>query len=167
MSSHTFPPPGPGSIRERAEAVCPLVREEAAASEGLGRLTDKVAGALLQAGLFSILLPESAGGLGGTRRDLFETVEAVAHADGSAGWCLSLCNSVNFVAWRGLRGEARAEVFGKGRLACWTALIPNTAWTEAPGGYRISGNWTYGSGSSFARWVLVTSMSRDAVGRNI
>ena len=34
-------------------------------------------------------------------------------------------------------------------------------------GARVSGNWTYGSGSSFARWVLVTSMSKDADGRNV
>ena len=62
MSSNSSSPPAPGSIRERAEALCALVREESAASERLGRLTDKVVGELLQAGLFSVLLPESAGG---------------------------------------------------------------------------------------------------------
>ena len=46
-------------------------------------------------------------------------------------------------------------------------MIPNATATEAPGGYRVSGNWTYGSGSSFAQWVVVTSMSRDAEGRNV
>jgi indole-3-acetate monooxygenase len=167
MLSNMSSPPSPASIRERAEALCPLVREESAASEKLGRLTDKVVGALLQAGLFSLLLPESTGGLGGTRRDLFEAAEALGRADGSTGWCLSLCNTVNFAAWRGLGDEGRADVFGHGPLACWTALIPNAAATGAPGGYRVSGNWTYGSGSSFAQWVLVTSMSRDAEGRNV
>jgi indole-3-acetate monooxygenase len=167
MSANNSSPPGPGSIRERAEALCPLVREESAASERLGRLTDKVVGGLLQAGLFSVLLPESAGGLGGTRRDFFEAAEALGRADGSAGWCISLCNTVNFVAWRGLGDEGRADVFGQGPLACWTGLVPNTASTATPGGYRVSGNWSYGSGSSFARWVLVTSMSKDAEGRNV
>jgi alkylation response protein AidB-like acyl-CoA dehydrogenase len=167
MSSNSSSPPSSGSIRERAEALCALVREESGASEKLGRLTDKVVGGLLQAGLFSVLLPESVGGLGGTRRDLFEAAEALGRADGSAGWCISLCNSVNFVAWRGLGDDGRAEVFGHGPLACWTALVPNAAWTATPGGYRVSGNWTYGSGSSFARWVLVTSMSKDAEGRNV
>jgi alkylation response protein AidB-like acyl-CoA dehydrogenase len=165
--SNSSSPPGAGSIRERAEALCPLVREESAASERLGRLTDEVAGALLQAGLFSLLLPESAGGLGGRRRDLFEAAEALGRADGSVGWCISLCNTVNFVAWRGLGDEGRAEVFGSGPSACWTGLLPNAVSTATPGGYRISGNWTYGSGSSFARWVLVTSMSKDAEGRKV
>jgi indole-3-acetate monooxygenase len=155
------------SIQARAEALSDLVRDEAASSERLGRLTDKLVDALLQAGLFSILLPEAAGGLGGTRRDMFDAAETLARADGSTGWCISLCNSVNFVAWRGLGEQGRTEVFGQGPLACWTSLIPNAAYTAAPGGYRISGNWTYGSGSSFARWVLVTSLSKDADGRNV
>ena len=167
MSSNSSSPPAPGSICERAEALCELVREESTVSERLGRLTDKVVGELLQAGLFSVLLPESAGGLGGTRRDLFEAAESLGRADGSTGWCISLCNTVNFAAWRGLGDEGRADVFGQVPLACWTALIPNAVWTTAPGGYRVSGNWTYGSGSSFARWVLVTSMSKDADGRNV
>jgi indole-3-acetate monooxygenase len=167
MWSNSSSPSGPGSIRERAEAVCALVREESAASERLGRLTDKVVDALLQAGLFSVLLPQSAGGLGGTRRDFFEAAEALGRADGSAGWCISLCNTVNFALWRGLGDEGRAEVFGQGPSASWTGLVPNTASTATPGGYRVSGNWTYGSGSSFARWALVTSMSQDTEGRKV
>jgi alkylation response protein AidB-like acyl-CoA dehydrogenase len=167
MSSNTSSPPVPGSIRERAEALCELVREEASASERLGRLTDKVVGALLQAGLFSILLPESAGGLGGTRLDFFEAAEALGRADGSTGWCITLCNSVNFVVWRGLGVEGRGEVFGQGPVACWTRLIPDAVSTTTLGGYRVSGKWTYGSGSSFARWVAVTSVSKDADGRNV
>ena len=72
----------------RARAISGLISEEALASERLGRLTDKVAAALLDANLFSILLPQADGGLGGTRVELFETVEEIARADGSAGWCV-------------------------------------------------------------------------------
>ena len=53
MSSNSSSPPAPGSICERAEALCELVREESTVSERLGRLTDKVVGELLEAGLFS------------------------------------------------------------------------------------------------------------------
>jgi alkylation response protein AidB-like acyl-CoA dehydrogenase len=167
MLSKSSTPSGPGSIRERAEALCALVREESAASERLGRLTDNIVGALMQAGLFSLLLPEAAGGLGGTRRDFFDAGEALGRADGSTGWCFSLCNMVNFATWRGLGDEGRAEVFGQGPVACWAALVPNAASTSTTGGYRVSGNWTYGSGSSCARWVSVTSLSKDAEGGNV
>jgi indole-3-acetate monooxygenase len=154
-------------IRGRAETLASLVREESASSERLGRLTDKVASSLLEEKLFSILLPQSEGGLGGTRRDLYEAAETLARADGSTGWCLSLCNSVNYVAWRGLTAEGRSDVFENGPVACWTCLIPDAVSIAAPGGYRITGKWTYVSGSSFARWALVTSASKTAGGQTI
>jgi alkylation response protein AidB-like acyl-CoA dehydrogenase len=63
-----------------------LISEEALAVERLGRLTDEVLAAMLGANLFSVLLPEADGGRGGTSGELFEAVEEIARADGSAGW---------------------------------------------------------------------------------
>jgi alkylation response protein AidB-like acyl-CoA dehydrogenase len=67
---------------ERARALNELIRREALESERLGRLTDKVAAALLEANLFSALVPEPDGGLGAGRAEFFETVEEVSRADG-------------------------------------------------------------------------------------
>ena len=50
---------------DRAKAISGLIDEEALAGEHLGRLTDKVAAALLDANLFSIRLPSADGGLNG------------------------------------------------------------------------------------------------------
>jgi len=54
----------------RARAISRLIDEEALASERLGRLTDRVAAALLEANLCSIRVPQADGGLGGTCVDL-------------------------------------------------------------------------------------------------
>jgi len=51
---------------DRAKAISDLIAEQALASERMGRLTDKVATALLDANLFSVLVPEAEGELGGT-----------------------------------------------------------------------------------------------------
>src|ERR1700730_5068730 len=51
---------------DRARAISGLISEEALASERLGRLTDKVAAALLDANLLSLLVARADGGLGGT-----------------------------------------------------------------------------------------------------
>ena len=72
---------------DRSCAISGLISEEALASERLGRLTDKVAAALLDANLLSILVPRADGGLGGTGVELFEAAEEIARADNSAGWC--------------------------------------------------------------------------------
>jgi hypothetical protein len=75
-------------VVEHARALNELIRRDAPQSERLGRLTDKVAAALLDANLFSTLLPQAAGGFGAGRAEFFETVEEISRADGSAGWRL-------------------------------------------------------------------------------
>jgi hypothetical protein len=39
-------------------------------------------------------------------------VEAVAKADGSAGWCLSVCATAAFVVSKAASAEVKQEVFG-------------------------------------------------------
>jgi alkylation response protein AidB-like acyl-CoA dehydrogenase len=69
---------------DRAKEISGLISDEALAAERLGRLTEKVAAAMLDANLFSIRLPREDGGLGGTGVELFEATEEIARADGSA-----------------------------------------------------------------------------------
>src|ERR1700676_552067 len=140
---------------DRAKAISGLISEEALASERLGRLADKAAAALLDANLFSILLPQADGGLGGTRVELFETVEEIARADGSAGWCVALCNGINAFIHKGAAAKARREIFGNGPVACWATLLPRGRSVEAEGGFCVSGDFSWGSGSSLACWVVV------------
>ncbi len=47
---------------ERANSLYGLISAEARAGEGAGRLTDRAANALLEAGLFSMLIAKSDGG---------------------------------------------------------------------------------------------------------
>ena len=128
-----------------------MISEEALASERLGRLTDKVATALLDANLFSILVPEADGGLGGTGVALFEAAEEIARADGSADWCVAICNAISGFVHKGVAAEARLEVFGNGPVACWATLLPKATSVEEKGGFRVSGNFAWGSGSSLSR----------------
>jgi alkylation response protein AidB-like acyl-CoA dehydrogenase len=82
---------------ERAKTIYDVISGEARKSELAGRLTDRAAQALLGAGLFSMMVARSNGGLEASRAEFFETVETVAKADGSAGWCLSVCATTAFV----------------------------------------------------------------------
>jgi alkylation response protein AidB-like acyl-CoA dehydrogenase len=147
---------------ERATALYNLISGEAAEGERQGRLTDRVATALLESGLLSIMVPQAAGGLGGSRVEFFQTIEAIARADGSAGWCASVCNTVSHSAFLGLPPEGWVEVFGCGPASCWTSLIPRAVFTEEPGGYRVSCPGSFGSGSSLSSWVLVAGNTGGA-----
>lgn len=145
-----------GSAIERARSLHELIDGEAAASESLGRLTGKVATALLEQGLFSLLLPPAAGGLGTHLPEYFETIEEVASADASTAWCMAICNATNLMFWRAGSEQGRAEVFGNGPVAMWTCLLPFAKSSPTQGGFRVSGKFGWGSGSALADWVLVT-----------
>jgi alkylation response protein AidB-like acyl-CoA dehydrogenase len=150
---------------ERARALHPLISGEALEGELAGRLTDRAAGALLDAGLFSILIARSDGGAEAGRAEFFEAVEAIAAADGSAGWCLAVCAVAAFVVSAAARPEARLEVFGDGPVALWTTLLEGARSTPAVGGYTVSGRFGWGSGSSFAGWVVVNEGFADNHGK--
>jgi alkylation response protein AidB-like acyl-CoA dehydrogenase len=154
-----------GRPLDRAKAISGLVSDEALASERLGRLTDKVAAALLDANLFSIRLPQADGGLGGTGVELFEATEEIARADGSAGWCMLISNAISTFVHKGATAKALREVFGNGPVACWATLLPKAKSVEDKGGFRVSGNFAWGSSSSLSRWVLVAEPLDERDGR--
>jgi hypothetical protein len=49
----------------------------------------------------------------------------------------------------------RGEVFGDDPVALWTSLLPRAQSIAVEAGYRVSGRFGWGSGSSLARWVMV------------
>jgi indole-3-acetate monooxygenase len=150
---------------DRARAISGLISEEALAAERLGRLTDKVATAMLDANLFSILLPAADGGLGGTSVELFEAVEEIGRADGSAGWCTAISNAISSFVHKGAAARARHEIFGDGPVAFWATLLPKATSVAEEGGYRVSGNFAWGSSSSLSRWVMVPARLEDRDGQ--
>ncbi len=150
---------------DRARAISGLVSEDALAGERLGRLTDRVAAAMLDSKLFSIRLPPEHGGLGGSGVELFEATEEIARADGSAGWCTLISNAVGAFVHIGADPKARCEIFGNGPVACWATLLPKAKSVEVNGGFRVSGNFSWGSSSSLSRWVMVAEPIADRGGR--
>ena len=141
---------------ERARSLHDLIDAEAPASEALGRLTDKVVAAMLEAEMFSLLLPATAGGSDLNLPDYFQTVEEIASADGSAAWCMAICNATSLMFHRAGPERGRQEVFANGAVPMWIGLVPRATSEAAAGGFRVSGQFGWGSGSSLADWVLVT-----------
>jgi alkylation response protein AidB-like acyl-CoA dehydrogenase len=55
-------------------------------------------------------------------------------------------------------------VFGNDPVACWATLLPKAKSVEVDGGFRVSGNFAWGSSSSLSRWVLVAEPLSDRDG---
>jgi alkylation response protein AidB-like acyl-CoA dehydrogenase len=110
------------------------------------------------------MVPAASGGLDASRVAFFEATEEIARADGSAGWCVGLCNGINVGIHHGGTSGLRREVFGRGPVSCWASALPRGRSEPEGDGFRLKGAFGFGSGSSTSRWVMVVSPLPDRDG---
>ncbi|MEM7363273.1 MAG: acyl-CoA dehydrogenase family protein, partial [Pseudomonadota bacterium] len=131
-----------------------------------GELPPKLATALKGAGLFRLLLPTALGGSQLPLPKYLRCIEAIAEADGSAGWCVGqggvFCNGAD-----GLPGEVADNIWGQNPDAVVATGTPgnNTA-TERDGDYYLNGHWRFASGCMHADWLGAMADITDADGRS-
>jgi indole-3-acetate monooxygenase len=143
-------PAGFGLI-ERARALAPLIGREADEIERTRRLTQPVVSALIENGLYRVLLPQSVGGAEAPPEVFMQMLEEVAKADASTAWCLGQC-SVCAMTAAYLDPDAAREIFAAptGILA-WGSIAHEVQ--VVPGGYRATARWDFASGCRQASWL--------------
>ena len=79
-------------------------------------------------------------------------VEEVAKHDASVAWCVGqACGCTMTAAY--LAPEVAREIFGGERgIVAWGPPGPTEA-RMTPGGYRLTGTWSFASGSHHATWL--------------
>ncbi|MEZ5652461.1 MAG: hypothetical protein R3E87_18130 [Burkholderiaceae bacterium] len=104
-------------------------------------------------GFFDVLVPKALGGLAQSLTTWFDHTEALARADGAAGWVAGHGALANALLVTG--GDTRlthAFMQADQPLAAWSNL-PKVVARETDGGLRITGRWGFVSGCSHATWV--------------
>src|SRR6266404_688105 len=132
-----------------------LGREIEAAADQIERrreLPEAIVAALIERGLFHLLLPRTLGGAELRPAVYVEVIEEIAKHDASTAWCLGqACGCTMTAAY--LDPEVAQEIFGGKRgIVAWGPPGPAEARAE-PGGYRLSGTWSFASGSHHANWL--------------
>jgi alkylation response protein AidB-like acyl-CoA dehydrogenase len=109
--------------------------------------------ALQQAGLFGAMAPRELGGAELPLLGAIDVFAEVARADGSAGWCLMAGASA--VAYFGAYGgdEFTETLFADGVPLVAGQFAPNGVGVPEADGYRLTGNYQFGSGLHYADWV--------------
>ncbi|MEO8540538.1 MAG: acyl-CoA dehydrogenase family protein [bacterium] len=144
-------------IVERATAVAALANEYSDAGEEQRQLHPVVIDAIADAGFFSMLVPRELGGLEVDVVTMSNVIAAVARGDGAAGWCVMIAATTGVTAAQ-LPREGAAEMFSDSRAATGGVLMPRGRATRVDGGWRVSGQWSFGSGSGHAKWLLGGSL---------
>jgi alkylation response protein AidB-like acyl-CoA dehydrogenase len=136
----------------RVRSVMPRLREAGDRIEAERRVPPDVMGVLHDARLFRMTLPRSLGGDEATLRELTEATELIASVDGSTAWCLgqgSGCAMTSVL----LDAAISQRVFGPAdAILAWGAGIQGRA-IATKGGYRVTGRWSFASGSRAATWL--------------
>jgi alkylation response protein AidB-like acyl-CoA dehydrogenase len=136
---------------ERARALAPLITREADEIERTRRLTQPVVSALIENGLYRMLLPQSVGGAEAPPEIFMQMLEEVAKADASTAWCLGQC-SVCAMTAAYLDPDAAREIFASPNgILAWGAIAHEVK--VVPGGYRANARWDFASGSRQASWL--------------
>ena len=136
----------------RAQELGP---ELAAAGEDIERrreLPEAIVEALIERGLFRLLLPRALGGAELRPAAYVAVIEEVAKHDASTAWCLGqACGCTMTSAY--LDPDVAREIFGGKRgIVAWGPPGPAEA-RAVPGGYRLTGTWSFASGSHHATWL--------------
>ena len=117
------------------------------------RLPSALLAALIDAGLFRLLLPRSLDGAEVDPVTFVRVIEAVSSADASTAWCLCQTAGCSMVAAY-LRPAVAREIFGRDPRAilAWGPASEARA-IAVDGGYRVTGTWNFASGGRHATWL--------------
>jgi alkylation response protein AidB-like acyl-CoA dehydrogenase len=144
--------PADGDPLAAARALGPLLEAAADAIEQRRELTEPVVAALVERGLFRLLLPKALGGAELPPAQFVAVIEEIARHDASTAWCLGQANGCAMTA-ASLDPEVAREIFGPPRgIVAWGPPGPAEL-SVVPGGYRLSGSWSFASGSHHATWL--------------
>lgn len=136
-------------------SIADVVVAEAAACEAARTTTPPVVDAMWSSGLMTHMNPRDAGGDEPSFADMIDTWIDMAALDGSFGW-VGIANFPSAAASAALLPDAGfAEVFGgpHHRVTIGGQFAPNGKGIVVDGGIRLSGAWSFGSGTGHSAFV--------------
>jgi len=162
------------ALKDRLFALLPQIEAGAAARERDRELPYDAVRSLAQAGLFTLRIPASAGGPGGSVRDVIEVLLAVASVDSNTAQALR--PGLAFLEGLLVGTEEDAESERQRWFARYLdgAVLGNAGW-EVGGAngaisarlvrqgdhYRVTGSKYYSTGSLYADWISVVALDED------
>lgn len=141
------------TVLDRARALAPSFRAHRRAIERDRRLPAEMLDALIDLGALRALAPASVGAPELAPLELIELIETLARGDAAAGW-ITMVAATTSLAGGYLAEEGAREIFGRGETIACGVFAPGGRATPVEGGHRVSGRWSFGSGSTHADFIL-------------
>ena len=151
-------PPAPSYARDdllgAVRALAPRLRAASAEIERGRSLTEPIVQAMVDAGLYRMLLPRSLGGGEVDPLTYFDVVEELTKVESAAGWSVLISTSTTTGAARAIADDQLRPMITPPRRAIMAGSAPAKGRAvSVPGGYRLTGGWTQGSNVLIAAWM--------------
>lgn len=143
-----------------ARDLAPAIAARAAEIEAARRLPPDIAEAFARAGFYRMAVPEAVGGVEAPPQIIFDTIAAIAEADASAAWCIMI-GATSALNSAYLPIDLAREVFGDPGGVYAGVFAPMGRAIDDGDAHRVSGRWSWGSGSQNAHWIAGGAMLMD------
>jgi alkylation response protein AidB-like acyl-CoA dehydrogenase len=147
----------PAGLHERDLA---RIARHAAAADTAGWLHPGQQAILHRRGWLRLLAPKAAGGAELPLPAMVRLEEAVARADGSTGWVLTLCAGAGWFAGF-LPPDVARDLIGTRRLCVAGSGAPTGYADLESDGFRINGRWDYASGAPMGTHFTLNAVLRE------
>jgi alkylation response protein AidB-like acyl-CoA dehydrogenase len=137
-----------------------LIEAHADKAERDRRLPKKVIDALRDAQLLRMCVPTAYGGPEADPVTMAKAIEAVAVADGAAGWITMIASTTSSLSVF-LPSDWADKIYGDRRVITAGVFAPNGTATAADDGWLVDGRWQWGSGVHHCQWVVGGVIAED------
>jgi 3-hydroxy-9,10-secoandrosta-1,3,5(10)-triene-9,17-dione monooxygenase len=148
---------GRDALLERARRLVPVLRERAEETSRQRRIPDQTFADLWDADLFYLYKPAKFGGPAVPPDLIYEVAAELGRGDGSAAWVWVIISVHDlFLCYFPL--EAQQEFWAERKLSA-SSFMPGGKLAAAPGGFRLSGKWSFCSGVDASDWMILAAMA--------
>jgi 3-hydroxy-9,10-secoandrosta-1,3,5(10)-triene-9,17-dione monooxygenase len=145
----------PDEFLGRVRALLPALLERAPRGEELRRLPPETVADFQQQGLFRAMQPGRYGGFELDPGIFYQAATEIGAACGSSGWIFGVVGVHNWHLAL-FPPQAQEDVWGQDHSTLLsTSLAPTGTVERAPGGFHLSGRWSFSSGCDFCQWVVL------------
>jgi alkylation response protein AidB-like acyl-CoA dehydrogenase len=144
-------------IMTRVERAAQLIAPMARTIEAERTLPRAAVEALVAAGVPKLFVPRDLGGAEAPVTTSLAAIEALARADGSAGWCAMITATSGLMS-AFLPEPVAHEVYAAADAVTCGVFAPMGRAAREPGGYRVSGRWTFASACQHATHCMGSAL---------
>lgn len=149
----------------RVHALLPAVASRREAADAAHDLPPETVGEIRAAGLFRVFQPAAWGGLELDPRAVLDIQNAIAEVCVSTAWVYGVLSVQAFFLAR-FDARAQADVWAADPEALLSSSFqPLGVVTPVDGGFRLSGRYTFSSGSRHCAWALIGGVVPPGPGR--